>query len=446
MWMNIRCFFYKTFPALMAAVFLVSACIVFSLKYAVPSVILPRIYDPEESVNRMFFCLNFYIPFGISALCLYGCLFLSGFFVRAFFLIAGMSSAVIAGYALNALFTVNLCMYSAYVLISAVAFTPPKNYSVTAMVILFFALFLFNPALLGPVVGGIRPSAFSVGEYIVFESWLIILGAVNVSIRFLTDKYINSEATVAHLNAVGTKMLLFNHRLQEYVRNSGEEAVRKDRLRFTSDLHDSSGYVFTNIIAVSDAAVSFSRMNANKIRDTFQLIRNQAQQGLNRTRETLHMIRELEDPVSGSIDTLFEMKKIFQEVTGIHVDIESGNMKHDYGPTVNAVLTRIVQEAFTNSIRHGQASRILIHFWEFPGSLTMTVSDNGIGAQQVVKGIGLAGMEERLTAIGGSLEAYSPEDGGFRLKIIIPLAETLQSAGGSEQQQLKSLENASWEN
>ena len=170
--------------------------------------------------------------------------------------------------------------------------------------------------------------------------------------------------------------------------------------------------------------MSYSQMDAGKIRETFMLIRNQAQQGLKRTRDTLHMIREVEDPVSGSIDTVFEMKTIFQEVTGIHVDIESGNMRHDYGPTVNMVITRIVQEAFTNSIRHGQASQILIQFWEFPDSLSMMVTDNGIGAKHIVKGIGLAGMEERLAAVGGTLEAFSPEDGGFRLKVIIPLMDT----------------------
>jgi len=430
----------------MAAVFLFGAAVVFTLKYTVPGTVLPLIFDPAENVNQMYFSLNFFIPFGISTLCLYGCLFLSGFFPRGFCFIIGLSTAVISSYALDDLLTINICMYSAYVLMSASAFTPPRNYGATAFALLFFTAFLFFPALLGHV-GGLRFSVPSVEVFIVLECWLIVLGGALVSIRYLADKMINSEATISHLNAVGNKMLLFNHRLQEYVRNSEEEAVRKDRLRFTSDLHDSSGYVFTNIIAVTDAAMSFSRIEPEKIQDTFQLIRNQARQGLNRTREILHMIREMEDPVSGSIDAVFKMKAIFQEVTGIHVDIESGNMKRNYGPTVNAVLTRIVQEAFTNSIRHGQASRILIHFWEFPESLTMTVSDNGMGAQQVVKGIGLAGMEERLTTVGGSLEAYSPENGGFRLKVIIPLKETPQGAEVSEyNQKNKPMVDSSWEN
>jgi signal transduction histidine kinase len=142
------------------------------------------------------------------------------------------------------------------------------------------------------------------------------------------------------------------------------------------------------------------------------------------------MIRELQDPVSGSIDTVYQMKAIFEEVTGIKVDIESGNMKHDYGQGINMALTRIIQEAFTNSIRHGQATHIRIQFWDFPGYLSMTVADNGIGARHIVKGIGLAGMEERLASLGGTLSVSSPEDGGFRLRVVIPLgAENLPDKG-----------------
>jgi signal transduction histidine kinase len=105
-------------------------------------------------------------------------------------------------------------------------------------------------------------------------------------------------------------------------------------------------------------------------------------------------------------------------------------MRHDYGHAVNTVLTRIVQEAFTNSVRHGQATRIAIQFWEFPGSLSMIVSDNGIGSRNIVKGIGLAGMEERLAAVGGTMEVSSPEDGGFRLKVDIPLVALEPTTGG----------------
>jgi signal transduction histidine kinase len=53
----------------------------------------------------------------------------------------------------------------------------------------------------------------------------------------------------------------------------------------------------------------------------------------------------------------------------------------------------------------------------------MTVTDNGIGASVIVKGIGLAGMEERVESIGGNLEVSLPPEGGFRLGITIPLID-----------------------
>ncbi|GHT64299.1 hypothetical protein FACS1894110_03660 [Spirochaetia bacterium] len=136
------------------------------------------------------------------------------------------------------------------------------------------------------------------------------------------------------------------------------------------------------------------------------------------------MIRGIQDPSPGSIETIYEMKAILEEVTDIKVSIETGNMKYNHNPDVNRALTRIIQEAFTNSIRHGKASRILINFWEFPDSLEMTVRDNGMGAQNIVKGIGLAGMEERLEKLNGTLEVSSPADGGFCLKVTIPLLNT----------------------
>ena len=431
--MNTRDFFCKTFPSVIMAVFMTAACIVFTMKYAGSNTVLPAIFDQEVNINRIFFYLNFYLPFGISALCLFGCLFLTGFLIRVLCYTIGLVSAAVSIYYFKDLFTINLCIYSAYIVMSALAFSPPKNFLVLSFSMLFFALFLFFPALLGPVIAETRFSAlYIVREYFVLGLYSVILGGSMASIRILAEKFANSEVTVAHLNDVSAKMLLFNHRLQEYVKNSGEEIIKKDRLRFTRDLHDSCGYVFTNIIAVTEATMSFSRIKPEKMRDTLQLIRNQARQGLKQTREILHMIRELEDPAARSIDAIFEMKSIFQEVTGIRVDIESGNMKQDYGSAVNTVLTRIVQEAITNSIRHGQASRILIHFWELPDSLSMTVTDNGIGAEYIIKGIGLAGMEERLDTVGGTLEAYSPEDGGFRLKVIIPLVPLPDLPDGSQ--------------
>jgi signal transduction histidine kinase len=239
--------------------------------------------------------------------------------------------------------------------------------------------------------------------------------------NFFYNEYTKSEDTVKHLHSIIAQLTLFNHRLQEYAKNSSEDAIKTDRLRFTSDLHDKSGYFFTIIITLTEAAMSFGQPIPEKVEKALQKIRKQAREGLQQTREILYMIRNIKEPWARSIDTIYQMKLIFEEVTGIKIDIEIGNIKYSYGTAINKVLARILQEAFTNAIRHGKATRIVIQFWEFPDELTMTVTDNGIGAKTVIKSIGLAGMEERLAEIGGNLDVISPIDGGFKIRVRIPI-------------------------
>jgi signal transduction histidine kinase len=226
-------------------------------------------------------------------------------------------------------------------------------------------------------------------------------------------------------------MIQINHRLQELAKNHIEEAIKQERLRFTRDLHDSCGYAFTGIIAITDGAVSSGPMNSANTLEIFQRIRNQAGSGLKELRAVLRLIRGINDPYTKSIDAIYQLKTIFEEVASIQVSIVWGNIKRDYGPSVNAALTRIVQESFTNSLRHGQATAIQIHFWEHPDALSMTVTDNGLGASDVIKGIGMAGMEERLASAGGVIKWSLPVEGGFRLEVLIPLI-TIEAAGAKK--------------
>jgi signal transduction histidine kinase len=428
--MDTRRFFCRIIPAVVVSVFILGAAAVFALKYSRAGAV-PLFFDTDAANNRLVFFLNFYIPLAVCLAGLFGCLCGAGFLFRGICLVLSFTAAIIAGYVLDDLFTINICVYGAYVLTAAAAFPPPKNYLISGTAVPLFMIFLARPSFMGLARFGERFARYPAGQVIPLALYLALLAAAMCAIRLLAEKHADSEAQAAHLNQVGTKMLLFNHRLQEYAKNYGDEAVKKDRLRFTSELHDSSGYVFTNIIAITDAAISFPSMETQKMHDTFQLIQNQAREGLRKTREALYMIRGIQDPGSGSVETIREMKSIFEEVTGIKVEVEAGNMKLDYGPEINRSLVRIIQEAFTNSVRHGKATRIGIRFWELPGELEMVLRDNGIGAQNIVKGIGLAGMEERLALLGGRLEVWPPEDGGFALKVVIPVGEPAGFPQGS---------------
>ncbi|HPE16348.1 MAG TPA: histidine kinase, partial [Oscillospiraceae bacterium] len=82
---------------------------------------------------------------------------------------------------------------------------------------------------------------------------------------------------------------------------------------------------------------------------------------------------------------------------------------------------KLCREGVTNAIRHGRAQRIDIILRGRSALMEVYVIDDGLGCQEVHKGMGLTGMEERLRRIGASFRFGPMEGGGFRLYAGIPV-------------------------
>ena len=323
-------------------------------------------------------------------------------------------------------------MYSAFVVTVAVKLPLVKSIVLNAIGITSFVVCQFYPSVMGIVDTADTPAIQSWQDFFSLVVSLVCIGSVLAAYRYAIEKWQESDATKKHINLVMSQMTNINAQLQEFAKNKGEQAAEEERMRITRDMHDSCGYVFVNIIGLMEACLSGREMEWSKTQETFETVRNLAKHGLQETRKTLRAIRDVESPVENSLDALFEIKSIFQKVTGISVDLDRGNMKSDYGRTINKILIRTMQEGLTNAVRHGLATYVAVFFREDGDYLFMTVKDNGIGSKQVVKGIGLAGMEERLAKVGGTLFAGDSADGGFKLEIQIPVVHLLMEEYGSE--------------
>ena len=80
---------------------------------------------------------------------------------------------------------------------------------------------------------------------------------------------------------------------------------------------------------------------------------------------------------------------------------------------------RIIQEAITNSIRHGKAKQIQIDIDRKYNMLEVCIRDNGIGCINIQEGFGLYHMEERLKRLQGSLKYYGEK--GFVVEAQVPI-------------------------
>lgn len=211
-----------------------------------------------------------------------------------------------------------------------------------------------------------------------------------------------------------------NRNLQGYAQFVDEESSERERNRISREIHDISGYIFTNLVALMDAAGSIRNDQAG-LTDLLITARKTAQEGLRETRLALHKLRDGERREHNTPRAIHKIVSIFRKITGLDVMLSLGNLPNYVGSQLNLALYRTVQEALTNAVRHGKATRIRIIFWVEGDELRLSITDNGRGAFEVVKGIGLSGMEERIGGLGGTVRVGRAPEGGFSLAVTVPL-------------------------
>jgi len=143
------------------------------------------------------------------------------------------------------------------------------------------------------------------------------------------------------------------------------------------------------------------------------------------SREALQQVR---DAVSGyrqpTLATELMAARVALRAAGIDVEIQQdvGALDRE----TEAVLGWVIREGCTNVIRHSGAKQCRIHLTRKPGELEIEVANDGWRVPQVPAGNGLRGLEERLSALGGTLDASALPSAGFRLVATVPAQSRLQ--------------------
>ena len=381
--------------------------------------------DGHFVFNRKIFLVDFYVFFAMFVICLFVLLLNRQRRYVALSIIVTIISAALCLYTVSELFSIKIYIFIAWIITVSVRLD--LKYSIPSLItgVAAFIFMQFHPSILGIVDMAREPVIENAYDLFMIMSVLILTATFFCMYRMIIYKWYESESTKTHLNMVMSQMTVINQELQDYAKNKGKEAAEEERLRITRDMHDSCGYVFVNLISLMQACMSSPPVEWTRTTEIFETVRSLASQGLQETRQTLRAIRDIQNPVDNNLDSLYQIKNIFQKVTGIEVILDKGNIKSDYGRTINKILIRTMQEGLTNSVKHGHASLVCVYLRDEGDFLYMTIKDNGIGSKLIVKGIGFAGMEERLKPVGGTIMSGVSAEGGFQLDIKIPLVQLL---------------------
>jgi signal transduction histidine kinase len=91
---------------------------------------------------------------------------------------------------------------------------------------------------------------------------------------------------------------------------------------------------------------------------------------------------------------------------------------------VELALFRVAQEAMENVRKHSDSLHAEVSLERLNGHIRLAVTDNGEGLPEVMeKGIGLAGMRERIEAVGGTMRVGNNSAGGVCVEADVPVRE-----------------------
>ncbi|HUN34839.1 MAG TPA: histidine kinase [Trebonia sp.] len=226
----------------------------------------------------------------------------------------------------------------------------------------------------------------------------------------------------------------------ETAERTREEAARRrameERLRIARELHDSLTHTISVICVQAGVAVHLARKRGEEVPPALLAIQEAGTEAARELRTTLSVLRSSDDGDSsglGQLDALVARVRaaglpVTVNVTGATGVTGAPGAGEPLPAEVDQAAYRIVQEALTNVSRHAGNASASVHLHFTPRVLSVQVDDdgpatsgNGADLRPAGHGLGLIGMRERVTALGGRLQAGPRDGGGFRVRAELPV-------------------------
>ncbi len=190
-------------------------------------------------------------------------------------------------------------------------------------------------------------------------------------------------------------------------------AATAERERIGRDLHDLLGHTLSLITLKLELARKLADRDPVASRRELADAEQVARDALAQVRSAVTGIR------SADLAAELASAKLMLESSQVQLDYDAS--PDELPPDVERGLALVLREAVTNIARHAHAARAKIEFVREAKTVQLCISDDGRGGV-AADGNGLAGMRDRVRALGGTLSVDSPRNGGTRLLVRVPLA------------------------
>jgi signal transduction histidine kinase len=255
--------------------------------------------------------------------------------------------------------------------------------------------------------------------------------AALVSLHDLSEAFARARsalelAWLIAAGAAGEALRQAERRADEAERTREETARRRadeERLHIARELHDTLTHQISIIKVQAEAAVHVAHKRAEPVPEALLAIREAVREATRELRATLEALRDDGTAPPQGLDNLPELVERAR-AAGLDTTLTIEGQRHDVPAAVDRTAYRIVQESLTNIARHAAAATASVRIDYRPDALGIRVDDDGKATPDTAPepGVGLLGMRERVTALGGRLRAEPRGEGGFTVQAELPAA------------------------
>ena len=219
--------------------------------------------------------------------------------------------------------------------------------------------------------------------------------------------------------------------LAERQHDEARRAAAEERVRIARDLHDVVAHHVSVIVVQAEAAQEVLATHPERAEGAMAAVADTARTALGELRQMLGVLRSASgrtpQPGLAAVDDLVASV----HGAGLAVEVRRSGRERPVDGVVGVTAYRIVQEALTNVLRHAEARHAHVDLQFDDDALVVRVADDGRGAtpssgrhgEEAGGGQGLVGMRERVSVLGGRLEAAPAPGGGFVVDARLPLRD-----------------------
>jgi two-component system sensor histidine kinase DegS len=207
-------------------------------------------------------------------------------------------------------------------------------------------------------------------------------------------------------------------------------AQEEERKRIAREIHDGAAQSLANVVLRAEIAERMvTRQEYPQVKHEINDLKGQVRAGLEEIRKIIFNLRPMALDDLGLIPTLRKFVQDFEEKTQIRTSFDTIGIESRLPSAMEVAIFRLVQEAFSNVVKHAEATYLSLEITFQKQMVKISIKDNGIGFNlgsiesklKSAEHFGIIGMRERVELLEGRFEIQSDTDKGTKIDLLIPI-------------------------